>query len=137
MTGVLTLVPQSALQMVSKSGSRGAAELQTGMRLWVSPGYFSFNDSMTLLRVMSSLTSISLSFLLTSTTLSLPSAPFALPSITLINSSSSDLTDAPFRYKHNYYTPFIGGVITYIYIILYSFPRRQHGFEFAENMYDW
>ena len=98
MTGVLTLVPERALQMVSKSGSRGAAELQTGMRLWVSPGYFSFNDSMTLLRVMSSLTSISLSFLDTSTTLSLPSA-LALPSITLMNSSSSDFTEAPFIKK--------------------------------------
>ena len=96
MTGALTLVPQRALQMVSKSGSRGAAELQTGTRLWTSPGYFSFKPSMTLLRVMSSLTSMSLSFLPTSTTLSLPSAPFALPSITLMNSSSSALTEAPF-----------------------------------------
>ena len=96
MTGVLTLVPHSALQMVSKSGSSGAAELHTGMRLWVRPGNFSFSPSITLLKVISSLTSSSLSFLLTSTTLSLPSAPFALPSITLINSSSSDLTDAPF-----------------------------------------
>ena len=96
MTGALTFVPQRALQMVSKSGSRGAAELQTGTRLWTSPGYFSFKPSMTLLRVMSSLTSISLSFLPTSTTLSLPSAPFALPSITLMNSSSSALTEAPF-----------------------------------------
>ena len=94
--GAFTLVPQRALQMVSKSGSRGAAELQTGTRLWTSPGYFSFKPSMTLLRVMSSLTSMSLSFLPTSTTLSLPSAPFALPSITLMNSSSSALTEAPF-----------------------------------------
>jgi hypothetical protein len=94
-TGVLTLVPQRALQMVSKSGSRGAAELQTGIRLWVRPGYFAFMSSITLLKVMSSLTSMSLSFLPTSTTLSLPPSPLTLPSITLINSSSSDLTEAP------------------------------------------
>ena len=97
MTGALTLVPQRALQIVSKSGSSGDAELHTGTRLWTRPGYFSFNPSITLLRVTRSLTSMSLSFLATSITLSLPSAPFTLPSITLMNSSSSDLTDAPFK----------------------------------------
>merc|ERR1740129_1808253 len=72
MTGVLMLVPTRVLQMMSKSVSRGEAELQTGTLQWISPGNFSFRPSMTWLRLLSSLTSISDSFLLTSTTLSLP-----------------------------------------------------------------
>ena len=47
MTGQLTLVPIKALQRVSKSASKGAAELQIGIRLWVNLGYFSFKPSIT------------------------------------------------------------------------------------------
>ena len=36
-TGQLTFVPKRAPHKVSKSGSNGDAELQTGMRLWVRP----------------------------------------------------------------------------------------------------
>ncbi len=61
MTGALTLVPRSALTRVSKSDSSGAAELQTGILLWVRPGYFFLTSSMTSCRVISSLTSTSLS----------------------------------------------------------------------------
>merc|ERR1719318_374927 len=61
MTGVLMLVPIRVLTRMSKSVSRGAAELQTGILMWTSPGNFSFNPSMTLLRVTTSLTSLFLS----------------------------------------------------------------------------
>merc|ERR1711945_62613 len=45
MTGVLMLVPIRVLQIMSKSVSWGAAELQTGTLQWTSPGYFSFLPS--------------------------------------------------------------------------------------------
>merc|ERR1711945_53011 len=79
MTGVLMLVPIRVLQMMSKSVSWGAAELQTGTLQWTSPGYFSFRPSITWLRLLSSLTSSSDSFLLMSTTLSLPPLMLFLP----------------------------------------------------------
>merc|ERR1712110_995575 len=47
MTGVVMAVPSSAWERVSKSASRGAAELQTGMRLWVGPGKVFLTSSMT------------------------------------------------------------------------------------------
>merc|ERR1719356_935380 len=80
MTGVLMVVPTRVLQMMSKSVSKGEAELQTGTLQWISPGNFSFRPSMTWLRLLSSLTSISDSFLLTSTTLSFPPPTLFLPS---------------------------------------------------------
>merc|ERR1719206_311682 len=76
-TGVLMLVPIRVLTRMSKSVSRGAAELQTGILMWTSPGNLAFKPSITLLRVTSSLTSTSFSALLMSTNLSLPSFSFA------------------------------------------------------------
>ena len=67
-TGQLMLYPRRALHSVSKSLSRGAAELQMGIRTCLRPGNFSWTPSITLARVTTSLASISLSFLLTSTT---------------------------------------------------------------------
>merc|ERR1719309_1430885 len=108
MTGALTFVPKRALQSVSKSGSRGAALLQTGMRLWVRPGKVALRSSMTLERVVSSLTSTSDSFLLTSTTLILP-PPLARDSRTLRNSSSSALTEARVTPPSSAYSPILLG----------------------------
>merc|ERR1719195_1197268 len=80
MTGVLMVVPTRVLHRMSQSVSRGEAELQTGTRQWISPGNFSFICSTTWLRLFSSLTSTSDSFLLTSTILSLPPLVLFLPS---------------------------------------------------------
>merc|ERR1711988_714714 len=68
MTGVLTAEPCRVLHRLSKSVSVGAAELQTGILMWTSPGKVSFSFSITLDRVIRSLTSTSDSFLLTSIT---------------------------------------------------------------------
>ena len=95
MTGQLTLVPMRAVQRASKSPSRGEAELQTGMRLWVRPGNFSLSPSITSWRLTISLTSISLSFFETSITLILPPAASALFLSSAANSTSSALTLAP------------------------------------------
>merc|ERR550532_1042714 len=90
-TGQLTFVPKRAPHKVSKSGSNGAAELQTGMRLWVRPGTFSF--------------------LPTSTTLTLPPLSSALFFKTFTNSSSSPFTDAPSRVTlpSSAYSPILPG----------------------------
>ena len=98
MTGQLTLVPKRASQRVSKSASKGAAELQMGMRLWVNLGNCSLSPSMTSWRETISSTLISLSTLATLVTLTLPSLSSALFFKTLTNSSSSALTLAP---KHD------------------------------------
>merc|ERR1711881_534628 len=45
MTGAQVVVPCKAAQRESKSASRGAAELHTGILLWVSLGNFSFSTS--------------------------------------------------------------------------------------------
>merc|ERR1719371_84715 len=76
MTGVLMLVPTRVLQMMSKSDSRGEAELQMGTLQWTSPGKLSLVHSMACDRVFRSFTSVSYSFLLMSTYFSLP--PFSL-----------------------------------------------------------
>lgn len=94
-TGQLTFVPKRAPHKVSKSGSNGAAELQTGMRLWVRPGNFSLRPSITSWRLITSSTLTSDSFLLTSVTLTMPPASSALFFKTFTNSSSSAFTDAP------------------------------------------
>merc|ERR1711988_1770072 len=108
MTGVLTAEPCRVLHRLSKSVSVGAAELQTGILMWTSPGKVSFSFSITLDRVIRSLTSTS-DFLLTSITLILPSAPLARPSRTLINSSSSFLTDSLVTSPSSAYSPILLG----------------------------
>ena len=96
MTGQLTLVPMRAVQRASKSPSRGEAELQMGMRLWVRPGNFvALRSSITSWRLIISVTSISLSFLATSITLILPPPSSALFLRTAANSASSALTLVP------------------------------------------
>merc|ERR1711971_1178038 len=69
--------------------SLGAAELQTGTLTCLSPENFSLAASMTAATVLMSLASTSDSFLLTSTTVSLPSFSAARPVTTLRNSGSS------------------------------------------------
>merc|ERR550532_3223295 len=85
-TGQLTFVPKRAPHKVSKSGSNGAAELQTGMRLCVRPGNFSLRPSITSWRLITSST-------LTS------------------DSSSSAFTDAPSRVTlpSSAYSPILPG----------------------------
>merc|ERR1712106_470171 len=109
MTGVLILDPTRVLTRMSKSDSRGAAELQTGILMWTSPGNLAFNPSMTLLRVTSSLTSTSFSALLMSTNLSLPPFSLARPSITLINSSSSAFAESRVTFPSSAYSPILFG----------------------------
>jgi len=46
MMGVLMDVPTRVLTSVSKSDSRGEAELQIGIRMWTKPGNFSLTPSM-------------------------------------------------------------------------------------------
>merc|ERR1719369_680724 len=82
------LVPTRVSQMMSKSASLGAAELQTGTLMWSSPGYSALSPSMASERLTSSLTSTSSSFLLMSTYLSLPPFSLTLPSTTFLNSTS-------------------------------------------------
>merc|ERR1711988_1520945 len=106
MTGVLTAEPCRVLHRLSKSVSVGAAELQTGILMWTSPGKVSFSFSISLDRVIRSLTSTSDSFLLTSITLILP---LARPSRTLINSSSSFLTDSLVTSPSSAYSPILLG----------------------------
>merc|ERR550532_956788 len=108
-TGQLTFVPKRAPHKVSKSGSNGAAELQTGMRLWVRPGNFSLRPSITSWRVTISLTSISLSFFATSITLILPPAPAALFASSAANSTSSALTLARVTLPSSAYSPILFG----------------------------
>merc|ERR1719237_1390590 len=91
MTGVVMALPRRVWVMMSKSVSRGAAELQTGTLIWTRPGNFSFMFSTTLLRLRISFTSFSDSFLLISTTFSLP----PLPAI-LFSHSSRNFTSVAF-----------------------------------------
>merc|ERR1719369_1589430 len=109
MTGVLTAVPWRAAQRVSKSASRGAAELQTGILLWVSLGNFSFTFSMTSWREKISFTSTSCSALWTSTYFNLPAVSFKRPSMTWTNSFSSLLTDAQVTLPSSAYSPILLG----------------------------
>merc|ERR1711988_845004 len=95
MTGVLTAEPCRVLHRLSKSVSVGAAELQTGILMWTSPGKVSFSFSITLDRVIRSLTSTS--------------DPFLLTSRTLINSSSSFLTDSLVTSPSSAYSPILLG----------------------------
>merc|ERR1719295_191126 len=125
MTGQLTADPWRVLQTLSKSASVGAAELQTGILMWTSPGNFSLRPSMTWERVVSSLTSTSHSFLLTSTYLSLLSFPLARPSITLRNSSSSFLTLSRVTSPSSAYSPILLG------------GRAQMGLPFTYTIDSW
>merc|ERR1711928_183428 len=69
--------------MLSKSVSRGEAEMQTGTRQGTRPGKSSFAFSIASERVVSSLTSTSFSSLLMVTYFSLPPFSFTRPSTTL------------------------------------------------------
>ena len=91
--------------IMSKSASEGAAELQVGILIWTSPGNSSFNWSTTLLRVVISVTCISDSFLLTSTTFSLPPLSAMRDSQTFKNSASSLSRSAPFTSPSSAYSP--------------------------------
>merc|ERR550532_2800326 len=108
-TGQLTFVPNRAPHKVSKSGSNGDAELQTGMRLWVRPGNFSLRPSITSWRLITSSSLTSDSFLLTSTTLTLPPPSSALFFKTFTNSSSSAFTDARVTLPSSAYSPILPG----------------------------
>merc|ERR1719362_2810313 len=80
MMGVLMEVPTRVLQMMSKSASLGAAELQTGTLMCTRPGKSAFRPSMVSERVFRSLTSTSFSSLLMVRYFSLPPFSLARPS---------------------------------------------------------
>merc|ERR1719402_485712 len=109
MIGVLMLVPTRVWQIMSKSASLGAAELQTGTLMWSSSGKSALRPSMASDRLTSSFTSISASFLLMSTYLSLPPFSFTLPSTTFLNSTSSALTESRVTFPSSAYSPILLG----------------------------
>merc|ERR1719415_155200 len=109
MTGVLMLVPMRVLQMMSKSVSWGAAELQTGTLQWTRPGYFSFRPSIAWLRLLSSFTSTSDSFLLTSTTFSFPPLVLFLPSHSPAKAASCSLMMSLVMAPSSAYSPILLG----------------------------
>merc|ERR1739848_608572 len=92
MMGVLMEVPTRVLQMMSKSASLGAAELQTGTLMCTSPGKSAFRPSMVSERVFRSLTSTSFSSLLM-----------------VRNSSLSALTESLVTFPSSAYSPILLG----------------------------
>merc|ERR1719435_708593 len=109
MTGVLMLVPTRVLQMMSKSDSRGEAELQMGTLMCWRPGKSAFRPSMTSDRVFRSLTSTSFSSLLMVTYFSLPPFSLTRPSMTFWNSTSSALTRSLVTAPSSAYSPILLG----------------------------
>merc|ERR1719466_101212 len=109
MTGVLIAVPTRVLQIISKSDSRGEAELQTGTLQWTRPGNFSFNPSITWLRLFNSLTSISRAFLLMSTALSLPPLSIFLISTCFRNATSFSFVMSLVIAPSSAYSPILFG----------------------------
>merc|ERR1719333_333635 len=109
MMGVLMLVPTRVLTMMSKSVSRGAPELHMGTLMWTRPGYFSFSFSTWALRVLMSLTSISLAFLLMSTYLSLPLFSSALALQVFRKATSCSLTESRVTLPSSAYSPILLG----------------------------
>ena len=109
MMGVLTELPTRVLEMMSKSVSVGAAELQTGTLMWTRPGNFSLRPSMASERLLSSLTSTSDCFLLTSTTLSLLPSASSLCLTVSRNSSSPFLTMSLVIPPSSAYSPILLG----------------------------
>merc|ERR1740128_28639 len=108
-TGVLMLVPTRVLQMMSKSDSRGAAELQMGTLQWTRPGKLSLAHSMACDRDFRSFTSTSASFFSMVTYFSLPPFSLACPSTTLANSSSSALMRSLVTAPSSAYSPILLG----------------------------
>merc|ERR1711936_1146423 len=107
--GVLMEVPTRVFTMMSQSDSRGEAELQTGTLQWTSPGYFSFSPSIAWLRLLGSFTSTSDSFLLTSTTFSLPPLVLFLPSHSPAKAASCSLMMSLVMAPSSAYSPILLG----------------------------
>merc|ERR1719189_601264 len=108
MTGVLMLEPTRAWQMISKSTSFGAAELQTGTLTNSSPGKSALASLIAVSSVFSSFTSTSFSFLLMSITFSFPLS-LDLPSRTLWNSGSSLASMSAVTAPSSAYSPILFG----------------------------
>merc|ERR1719435_273463 len=108
-TGVAMPLPIRVSVIMSKSFSRGAAELQTGTRMWTSPGNFSFRFSMTLLRLRISLTSFSDTVLLMSTTFSFPPLSAILFSHSSRNLTSVALAESLVTLPSSAYSPILLG----------------------------
>merc|ERR1719225_1629253 len=102
-------VPTRVFTMMSQSDSRGEAELHTGTLQWTSPGYFSFRPSIAWLRLFSSFTSTSDSFLLTSTTFSFPLLVLFLPSHSPAKAASCSLMMSLVMAPSSAYSPILLG----------------------------
>merc|ERR1712029_449949 len=114
MTGVLMELPTKVAQMMSKSVSKGEAELQIGTLIWTKPGKSALASSITSERDLSSLTSTDNSVLLMSTYLSLPSFSLMRPSTTLTNSTSSALIPSLVTSPSSAYSPILLGGLAQI-----------------------
>merc|ERR1712062_747655 len=100
--------------MMSKSVSRGEAELHTGTRQWTRPGKSALAASIASERVFSSLTSTSFSSLEMVTYFSLPPFSFTRPSTTLKNSASSALIRSRVTAPSSAYSPILFGGLAQI-----------------------